>query len=567
MYQFGLDCLETKRFDTGAPGKLISILMEIDDDLGGQGDIWRKEGVYDNAKQALEGMEEEAARQGAAKADLLIWTRRVRFLAASQARQYDDARVALDKIGDKLRTDLFSRFLMRYPYDVARIYALTAKDGKDAGAFDALIATNGHREPGGMKSARELLDKAAAKNSDPKAKPYFDYWKTCLLWQEQFDGGKWVDLTFDKGLSMWEPILGGWAAVGERAVRGAAKGNKEQQRMKCVVPFGMPFEVECDLDVPDLEAGSFAGFMVGEVWSRLSRDNGALFVACNKQKLALVASSGAQKEHRIHLANPHKCHLRLRYWNPYFEFFADGQLYVGCALPKLPPHDSIGLAFWRGDAQFRNLRIRKVNYDPPPAEDGYVERLAYFEDAVGRDPQDAYAYLERGTAQKGLNHYDKAVADCKKAAELAPSWALPYYVIYETEYQREGWAEILDALNKYTKLVDDNPSVFMMKARIQATARDERLRDGKVAIENAKKACDIAGYRQFPGVETLAAAYAEVGNFDEAVSWAGKALELAPEENKKECRERIELYRSRKPFRMKPSTQDKEKNKPGKKDK
>ena len=279
----------------------------------------------------------------------------------------------------------------------------------------------------------------------------------------------------------------------------------------------------------------------------------------SKEKLALVASYAAQKRQPLHLADPHKCHLRLRYWNPHFEFFADGQLYVGCALPKLPPHDSIALAFLQGNAQFRNVRIRKVNYDPPPAEENYIERLAYFENAIHRDPQDAYAYLERGAAQKGLNHYDKAVADCKKAAELAPSWALPYFVICETEYQREGWAEILDALNHYTKLDDDNPTVLMMKARIQATARDDRLRDGKAAVENAKKACDIVGYRQFLGVEALAAAYAEAGNFEEAVSWANKALDLAPEKSKKECRERIELYKSRKPFRMKPAMQDNEK--------
>ena len=267
MYQFGLECLETERFDTGIPGKLISILMEIDDDLGGRGDIWREEGVYDNAKQALEGMANEAARQGPAKTDLLNWTRTTHFLVASQARQFDDARAVLDKVGDKLRTDLFSRFLMRCPYDVARIYALAGKDGKDARAFDALIADNSRRESETMKSAREFFDKAA-KNSDPKAKPYFDYWKTCLLWQEQFDNGKWVELTFDKGLSMWEPILGNWTAVDEHTVSSTAKGDKPEQRMKCVVPFGAPFEVECDLEVPDLEANSFIGLMVGDVWSK-----------------------------------------------------------------------------------------------------------------------------------------------------------------------------------------------------------------------------------------------------------------------------------------------------------
>jgi len=37
MYQFGLECLATKRFDTCVPEKLIQIVLDIDSELGGPG--------------------------------------------------------------------------------------------------------------------------------------------------------------------------------------------------------------------------------------------------------------------------------------------------------------------------------------------------------------------------------------------------------------------------------------------------------------------------------------------------------------------------------------------------
>ena len=53
-----------------------------------------------------------------------------------------------------------------------------------------------------------------------------------------------------------------------------------------------------------------------------------------------------------------------------------------------------------------------------------------------------------------------------------------------------------------------------------------------------------------PGyVDTLAAAYAELGRFEDAVKWQQKAAELAPEASKPEYEARLALYREGKPFR------------------
>ena len=49
--------------------------------------------------------------------------------------------------------------------------------------------------------------------------------------------------------------------------------------------------------------------------------------------------------------------------------------------------------------------------------------------------------------------------------------------------------------------------------------------NGKQAVEYANKACDLTGWKNANYLSTLAAAYAEVGNFDEATKWQTKCIE------------------------------------------
>jgi Flp pilus assembly protein TadD len=91
----------------------------------------------------------------------------------------------------------------------------------------------------------------------------------------------------------------------------------------------------------------------------------------------------------------------------------------------------------------------------------------------------------------------------------------------------------------------------MNLARVLATAPDAKLRDGKRALAEAKKAVDMLKYRDGRFLDTLAAAYAEAGEFDKAVATQQKALD-DPELMKDEgdaARKRLELYRAKKPFR------------------
>jgi len=89
---------------------------------------------------------------------------------------------------------------------------------------------------------------------------------------------------------------------------------------------------------------------------------------------------------------------------------------------------------------------------------------------------------------------------------------------------------------------------------ILATHRDAEYRNGEDALKFAQSLCKITQYKQPLALDSLAAAYAEVGSFDDAVSTAKKAfklaLDLGPEELAQGLEKRLQLYEKRRPYRQ-----------------
>ncbi len=88
-------------------------------------------------------------------------------------------------------------------------------------------------------------------------------------------------------------------------------------------------------------------------------------------------------------------------------------------------------------------------------------------------------------------------------------------------------AEAIDAYNKALQLDPEYIEVSNNLARIYATYRDEQFRDGEKAVALAEDVCRRTNYENPVILDTLAAAYAEQGRFDEAVKTATRAVEIA----------------------------------------
>ncbi|MBY0457125.1 MAG: hypothetical protein K2V38_07300, partial [Gemmataceae bacterium] len=88
-------------------------------------------------------------------------------------------------------------------------------------------------------------------------------------------------------------------------------------------------------------------------------------------------------------------------------------------------------------------------------------------------------------------------------------------------------------------------------AWIWSTCPDPDVRNGPRARECATRACELTEWGEPGFLDTLAAACAECGAFEEAVKWQEKALVLIDDpERQADYRTRLALYEDGKPARV-----------------
>jgi cell division protein FtsB len=95
---------------------------------------------------------------------------------------------------------------------------------------------------------------------------------------------------------------------------------------------------------------------------------------------------------------------------------------------------------------------------------------------------------------------------------------------------------------------------MMEAAWEQATLPEARFRNGKQASRAARLVCHATDFRQPRALDVLAAAHAELQQFDDAVRAERQAIDLlgngAPADAIAEARERLHLYENHKPYRQ-----------------
>jgi Tfp pilus assembly protein PilF len=109
-----------------------------------------------------------------------------------------------------------------------------------------------------------------------------------------------------------------------------------------------------------------------------------------------------------------------------------------------------------------------------------------------------------------------------------------------------------EAIKDYEIAMKEEPEdtgVLNNFAWVLATSPDDKVRNGKRALELAKKACDLTGYKKPHILSTLASCHAELGDFDEAIKWSTKACDMSPDDIKEQLSKELESYKQKKPWR------------------
>jgi tetratricopeptide (TPR) repeat protein len=175
--------------------------------------------------------------------------------------------------------------------------------------------------------------------------------------------------------------------------------------------------------------------------------------------------------------------------------------------------------------------------------------ISDYAEAIRLDPKQGLPYYSRGSAWLDKKQYDKAIADLDQAIRLNPTFASTYGDRGTAWAKKKAYGKAIADYSESIRLDPGDAKGYAQIAWINATCPDSRFRDGKKAIENATKACEMTEWKSLNYAGTLAAAFAEAGDFDAALKQEMKILELATGQVKAGCQIRIELHKLHKPLR------------------
>ncbi len=188
-----------------------------------------------------------------------------------------------------------------------------------------------------------------------------------------------------------------------------------------------------------------------------------------------------------------------------------------------------------------NTWVNKGNYDAA---------IRDCDEALRIEPKCIQAFVNRGLAHAGKGDQDKAIMDLDQAARLGSEDARVFL------YRGRAWCAKGDcgkAISDYERAIRLDPkcrAAYRCQAWLLSTCPQAKYRDGPRAVDAATRACELSGWSAAADWETLAAAYAECGRFDEAAKWQEKALQDAAHAKVtgEEGRQRLQMYRDKRAY-------------------
>ena len=183
------------------------------------------------------------------------------------------------------------------------------------------------------------------------------------------------------------------------------------------------------------------------------------------------------------------------------------------------------------------------------------DAVVYYRLALQFNPRDASAHFNLGSALLLLRSREEALGHFREAVELAPNDPAVHGSLARALATGGDFGEAVTHYEQALELAPDYPIALVGLAWIRATSPYESLRQADQALALAQRAVAQIGNNHPEVLDTLAAAYAARGRFDDAVSTARRAS-VAAQSNPAyaalgiNIEARIRLYLAFRPFRV-----------------
>ncbi len=174
----------------------------------------------------------------------------------------------------------------------------------------------------------------------------------------------------------------------------------------------------------------------------------------------------------------------------------------------------------------KNIQYRLSRATSWSAQGRHEQAMADYNVAIQLEPNNPLLYVARGNEWRRHVKLDLALADYDRAIQLDPKYIQAYISRALISKQRRDFAQAVVELAAIARMAPENAEVHRLIARILATCNDNGVRDGNRAVREAIRACELTHWTDPDCLDTLAAAYAEIGEYPLAVQWQKKAIEL-----------------------------------------
>jgi len=185
------------------------------------------------------------------------------------------------------------------------------------------------------------------------------------------------------------------------------------------------------------------------------------------------------------------------------------------------------------------------------------EAIDHFQKALALEPESATFRVGLGAAYCKTGRVNEAIIQFQKALEIKPKLAEAHY---DLGYSLVQMGRVDEAVIHFQKALEIEPDFAAVHDSTEnnnfawslATNPEASKRNGALAVTLAEGACRRTHYQVTTMVGTLAAAYAEAGRFEDAISTAQKAITLARQNDESDLlqknRELLALYLQHKPY-------------------
>lgn len=196
----------------------------------------------------------------------------------------------------------------------------------------------------------------------------------------------------------------------------------------------------------------------------------------------------------------------------------------------------------------------------------YLEAIEHYHKALEIDPHYADAHYNLGLAFAHLGRFEEAISSFQETLKIKPDYSQAPTNL-AAALARQGRYE--EAVTHYHNILDhysDDIAALNGLAWLRATCPTAAFRNGSEAVELAERAVRLSKGQSPTILDTLAAAYAEVGRFADAAKTARQAVNLAKRQGQmslaNSMKARIRLYEAKAPYREKTSASPQPENKP-----